>query len=148
MAVAPNSSSLLSSQVHSSASLRTLPHLMHLPILNPMLQDSRHLPVRVSHSRQSHCLCSLFTKTGRTTENGCCWAALATTILCSYTQLLTEVRPDKAKCFLGQKGTTGRPLAQENSPSGTNTGFYLVSLDREHWGEEGKTTWEHRRNAF
>lgn len=53
------------------------------------------------------------------TGNGCCQAALATTILCSYShaRLLREVRSDKDRLFLGQRVTTGPTLALGNFAS-------------------------------
>lgn len=131
----------------STPSLRTFPHLMHLPIPNMTFP-----PTTVLEDTESPPACMSCSSTGASpaasprdraaTRNWHCQAALAATILRGYShaQLLTEVRSDKARLFLGQQVTTGPTLPWGNSASRTDTGFCFVSRDRGSWGRRVKTS--------
>lgn len=131
--VAPNPSSLLSPQVHFFIlSEDIFPHYAPAYPKHYILQDPECPPACVSRSRMDASQMQSLHRDRAATGNGCSQAALATTILWGYShaRLLTEVGSDKARLFLGQKATTGTPLAQGNSASRTDAGFCFVSWDR------------------
>lgn len=127
LAVAPNSSFLLSSQVHSFILAKD----SSLPYAPAYSEHSFSDYTTLQDSSVSLSLCpTAGSPTVLQSPGGCCWAALATTILSSYTQLLTEVRPGKAKLFLGHKGTTRPHLAQVLHPRPIQDIVLFLGIER------------------